>query len=123
MTPSQIKAIYQKKHPDGHFFTPKTMKFFGDTMKNYGCRKFENMTVMYRKPGSPIMVFGRPDKTSFEFFGAWEFNENAPPHQILTGLNNEQKERLWKILTVPRSGYGSKIKRGAIPVLPRETTE
>ena len=33
--PSELKAIYQKMNPDGHYFDRKTMRFFGDTMANY----------------------------------------------------------------------------------------
>lgn len=36
MTPSQLKTKLQEI--GSHFFDRKTMKFFGDTMKNYGCR-------------------------------------------------------------------------------------
>ncbi len=36
MTPSELKRIVSVENP--HFFTRKTMNFFGDTMKNYGCR-------------------------------------------------------------------------------------
>lgn len=38
MTASDLKWKYQMKHPDGHFFDRETMKFFGDTMSNYGVR-------------------------------------------------------------------------------------
>lgn len=49
MTPSQLKALYQEKQPDGHFFDHKTMKFFGDTMKNYGCCDAGTHWALYRK--------------------------------------------------------------------------
>lgn len=39
MTPSQLKAKYLKNNPDGHFFSKGAMQSFGDTMKNFGCRK------------------------------------------------------------------------------------
>ena len=34
MTPSELKQLTSETAP--YFFTRKTMKFFGDTMKNYG---------------------------------------------------------------------------------------
>lgn len=34
MTPSELK--YQVEQTGSNFFDRKTMKFFGDTMKNYG---------------------------------------------------------------------------------------
>jgi hypothetical protein len=39
MTPSELKYKVEQADPGTHFFTRKTMKFFGDTMKNYGVRE------------------------------------------------------------------------------------
>jgi hypothetical protein len=36
MTPSNLKYNYETK-VGGHFFERSSMKFFGDTMSNYGC--------------------------------------------------------------------------------------
>ena len=36
MTPSELK--YHVEQTGSVFFTRESMKFFGDTMKNYGCR-------------------------------------------------------------------------------------
>ena len=48
MTPSELKA-----NVEGPFFDRKTMKFFGDTMRNYGVRRAEVNGVacfeLYRK--------------------------------------------------------------------------
>ena len=41
MTPSQLKAAYKSARPDGHFFDRATMKAFGDTMSNFGCRQIK----------------------------------------------------------------------------------
>ena len=41
MTPSELKANILTHDPDSHFFDRKTMKFFGDTMRNYWVRKTE----------------------------------------------------------------------------------
>lgn len=38
MTASELKYHYQLANPNGHFFDRKTMRFFGDTMGNYGVR-------------------------------------------------------------------------------------
>lgn len=38
MTPSTLKARYLERHPKSQFFSPGTMRHFGDTMSNYGCR-------------------------------------------------------------------------------------
>jgi hypothetical protein len=38
MTPSALKYTILDHHPASFFFERKTMKFFGDTMANYGVR-------------------------------------------------------------------------------------
>lgn len=38
MTPSQLKAAVQETRTDSHYFDRDSMKFFGDTMGNYGVR-------------------------------------------------------------------------------------
>lgn len=39
MTPSELKAAVEMCGHEPHFFTRSTMKFFGDTMRNYGVRR------------------------------------------------------------------------------------
>lgn len=39
MTPSELKYRIEQAGTNPHFFTRKTMKFFGDTMKNYRVRE------------------------------------------------------------------------------------
>jgi hypothetical protein len=36
MTVSELKYLYEKNNPSGHFFDRSTMRFFGDTMRNFG---------------------------------------------------------------------------------------
>jgi hypothetical protein len=38
-TASDLKYYVEQAGHDSHFFTRKTMSFFGDTMRNYGVRK------------------------------------------------------------------------------------
>jgi hypothetical protein len=38
MTASELKYLYEKNNPEGHFFDRDTMRFFGDTMSNFGVR-------------------------------------------------------------------------------------
>ena len=49
MTPSWLKAKIIKANIETHFFDAKTMKFFGDTMKNYGIRDASDCWELYRK--------------------------------------------------------------------------
>ena len=37
MTPSELKS-HVEQGPDRYFFTRETMRFFGDSMRNYGVR-------------------------------------------------------------------------------------
>lgn len=39
MTPSQLKANVQANNEESYYFTRETMRFFGDTMANYGVRE------------------------------------------------------------------------------------
>ena len=38
MTPSELKYNVELNDPQSFFFTRQTMRFFGDTMSNYGVR-------------------------------------------------------------------------------------
>ena len=39
MTPSELKAAVEASGNESHSFTRSSMKFFGDTMRNYGVRR------------------------------------------------------------------------------------
>ena len=66
MTASDLKHLYQTAEPDGHFFDRKTMRFFGDTMRNYGVRRaaVRNLYTPEGEPNEP-----RP---------AWELYRRRP---------------------------------------------
>lgn len=49
MTPSELKYEVEKAGHESEFFTRKTMKFFGDTMKNYGVRDAGDCWELHRK--------------------------------------------------------------------------
>ena len=53
MTPSELKYHVEQADPGTHFFTRFTMRFFGDTMKNFGVRQTEingrKAWALYRK--------------------------------------------------------------------------
>ena len=44
MKPSELKYKVEQAGNSPYFFDRKTMKFFGDTMKNYGVRKCSVLT-------------------------------------------------------------------------------
>jgi len=47
MTPSELK--HHVEQTGSHHFDRKTMKFFGDTMRNYGVRDAGQYWELYRK--------------------------------------------------------------------------
>ena len=53
MTPSELKFNVEKNGKREVFFNKRTLKFFGDTMRNYGCRSnfIDDLPVweLYRK--------------------------------------------------------------------------
>lgn len=56
MTPSQLKALHEQHNPDSVYFARETMRWHGDTMRNYGVRAYpyDNGTTyweLYRKQG------------------------------------------------------------------------
>jgi hypothetical protein len=38
MKASELKHLYERNNPEGHFFDRDTMRFFGNTMRNFGVR-------------------------------------------------------------------------------------
>ena len=49
MTSSELKYNVENTETDSYFFTRKTMKFFGDTMRNYGVRDNGDTWELYRR--------------------------------------------------------------------------
>ena len=39
MTPSELKYQFEEHNPNDTYFCRREMRFFGDTMKNYGVRQ------------------------------------------------------------------------------------
>ncbi len=51
MTPSNLKYQVESHNPDSHFFTRETMRFHGDTMKNYGvCDSGDHWELFRKRP-------------------------------------------------------------------------
>ena len=50
-TSSDLKFWHERNHPETYFFNRKTMKLFGDTMRNFGVRKINNgdLYELYRR--------------------------------------------------------------------------
>ena len=53
MTPSELKHKITQTGEEPYFFSRETMRFFGDTMANFGCRRAEHKGTLcwelYRK--------------------------------------------------------------------------
>lgn len=73
MTPSELKYLTRITNP--YFFVRSTMRFFGDTMKNYGVRSAGENWELYRK---------HPVKHGLKapaFFNKKTFNRVFPEHE------------------------------------------
>ena len=53
MTPSELKRLHERHQPNSFFFDRKSMRFFGDTMANYGvksstvaCKSWDGKYIM-----------------------------------------------------------------------------
>lgn len=53
MNASQLKKKILKADPENHFFDYKTMRFFGDTMRNFGVKE----TVINTWTGDKVEVY------------------------------------------------------------------
>lgn len=49
MNASQLKYNHEIFNSDSYYFTRNTMKFFGDTMRNYGVKDKGSYYELYRK--------------------------------------------------------------------------
>jgi len=49
MKASTLKYHHEREHPKSLFFARESMKFFGDTMKNFGVRKVQRYYELYRR--------------------------------------------------------------------------
>jgi hypothetical protein len=59
MTPSELKAKVQAGNGDSHYFDRDSMRYFGDTMANYGVRSTEVVTS-YNAEGDYVGEGGVP---------------------------------------------------------------
>jgi hypothetical protein len=84
-TPSEIRARHEELRPQSHFFSRGAMKFFGDTMRNFGSFRADNgAVILYRK---------HPVKHGLQ--GRWIFDEATGEFRSLRSINEqiaEQKE-------------------------------
>jgi len=63
---SELKALHEFHNPSSYFFSRKSMKFFGDTMRNYGVYDGGDAWILYtKKPTKAGMRSYRFDKTTF----------------------------------------------------------
>jgi hypothetical protein len=72
MTASELKYRVEQSGNEPYFFTRKTMKFFGDTMRNYGVRDAGDCWELYRKMPVKHGLFSSAyfDKATFrQIFG------------------------------------------------------
>ena len=56
MTPADLKYNVERANIDSHFFERSAMKFFGDTMRNYGVRAQTVLVTTYGQD-EPILCW------------------------------------------------------------------
>ena len=69
MTPAELKRQYIEHNQEGHFFDRATMKFFGDTMRNFSVTNGDNVWILARKKPTKHRkagAFATFDKTTFK---------------------------------------------------------
>ena len=71
MTPAELKRQHEIHNPGSHYFDRDTMRFFGDTMSNYGVITHEDCYELRRKrPVKHGLRFSTYfDKNTFETLG------------------------------------------------------
>ena len=77
MTPSELKYRVEQANTESHFFTRKTMKFFGDSMRNYGVRS-TTITTNYNAEGDYVGAAGLQVE-------AWELYRKQPVKHGVNG--------------------------------------
>lgn len=87
MTPSELKHKVET-NTNSKFFTRSTMKFFGDTMKNYGVRTNKIKTYVRHESGI-ITGYGDVD--------VWELYRKNPVKCGLTGTSYFDKTTFKKV--------------------------
>jgi hypothetical protein len=71
MTPSELKSAIESRGAESHFFSRKTMQFFGDTMRNYGVRR-ATVQTNYNAAGAYV------GKDGGLFVECWELYRKHP---------------------------------------------
>jgi hypothetical protein len=86
MTASQLKALYERNNPEGHFFDRETMRFFGDTMQNFGVRDFGTVKTITSNGVETVAVWElyrkRPVKNGLHGFCSLFRKDNG--HELAT---------------------------------------
>jgi hypothetical protein len=57
MTASKLKYLYTQNNPGGHFFDRDTMRFFGDSMRNFGVRDGGTVKAMTESGTEEVEVW------------------------------------------------------------------
>ena len=84
MTASELKYEVERHGKEPHFFARPTMKFFGDTMRNYGVRKVSFVTNMDEEVEAWELYRRRPVKHGLKasaYFHAETFTRVFPKHE------------------------------------------
>ena len=74
MTSSELKQLVENAGRESFFFARSTMKFFGDTMRNYGARE---TTIRTRSGKVPVYELYRRRPVKHGLFDSAYFNRST----------------------------------------------
>ena len=79
MNASELKYSVEQSGNEKHFFDRQTMRFFGDSMRNYGVRSAKVLVMDYAQEHKPF-IEGKPQAIEIE---VWElYRRRAVKHGL-----------------------------------------
>lgn len=93
ITPNYIKSAVERK--GSFFFTRRTMRFFGDTMRSFDCAYIDGETYLFRKPSAYVNVFGTWKLAGETHFNIWRYDFDTSD---LITVPSEKQTQLFNLL-------------------------
>lgn len=96
-TPAAVRQAYNLNPDAGHFFDRATMRWFGDTMKSFGCTQVDGVDYMYRRRTAEVNVFGKWQTAGREFFGCYSITEKNGRVDV-SSVDDDTREKVYRAL-------------------------
>jgi hypothetical protein len=88
LLPSELKALHEKNNPQGYFFDRDTMRFFGDTMGNFGVRDGGKVKTLTDKGVAEVEVWDlyrkRPNPGKCSLTGHCRYFAKSDGREVFT---------------------------------------